>query len=93
MNFYKIPKGIAEQVGFLQFAPGKAIDLTACKLINNKYALDEETIDIIKANAASILIYVPQNQHGRINHIINLVKNDNDKATKEQIEADLDVQP
>lgn len=88
-NFYKIPKGLAEQVGQIEFLPGKAIDLTVCKLKNNKYALDEETIDFIKANGAEILNHVPANMRNRIREIIDFNKADHDKATHQEIQNDL----
>lgn len=90
MNFFKIPKGLAEQVGYLEFLPGQAIDLTACKLKNNHYALDETTIDVVKANADAILQHVPSNMRNRIRQIIDLKKEDHVKATKEEIELDLE---
>lgn len=89
MSFFKIPKGIAEQVGQIEYQPGKGIDLTACPLVNNKYAIDEETIDLIKANEAAIMAYLPPNLQARIKVIIDLDKQTGERATKEQINADM----
>lgn len=88
--FYKIPKGIAEQVSYIEYLPGKAIDITAVKLKNNKYAIDEETIDLIKANEEAIMKHLPPNMRNKIRNIIDLDKSDHDKTDEAGIAEDLE---
>lgn len=89
MSFFKIPKLIAEQVGYLEYLPGQAIDLTTCPLRGDMYAIDEETIDVIKANRVAILARLTPALRTRIRQIIDLDKNTGVRATKEQIDADI----
>lgn len=92
-DFFKIPNGIANQVGFIEYQPGKAIDLKARKTtVGNHWLLDEETIDLIKANQAAILSYLPTNMHGKINAIINMNKNDHQRLTHAEALAEAEVQ-
>lgn len=93
MNFLIIPKALGEQIGYIEFAQGKAIDLTACRLTGNRYAIDEETIDIIKANSAAILNYVPPNLRGRIQQVINMNKADHEIKSHEDLTPDIINEP
>lgn len=83
MSFFKIPPGLASQIGYIEYAPGKAIHATG-KQKDNTYLLKETLIDEIKVNQSAILNYVPQGLRQRILHVINLDKGAHTRITKEQ---------
>lgn len=84
MRYFKIQKTAAEKIGYLQLSESVAVDLTAGLLKDGNYVIDEQTLDLIKANRALI-----ESKTNRFKPLFDLDKEDIRNERLEENEAKL----